>query len=222
MPPQTRRSLDLSLEPLCLMSFCRCFMFGIGQNACRRLVQGLATVSKGTAEFLADGERLQPKVSLAQLFLLKTGFFWPPESRSVVIYRHREFINLSRNSHLRDARGSVYRSGRKYDLHLKVCFLILTTQMIKSLKKTMSPVLSDISIEWLFPETKEVLLSPVGNTFLFPGDSLISYAVVCDTTRYHANPKSVSAKCTHYCMRHVCIILDMASCVGFIPNFFFI
>ncbi|KAI3356955.1 hypothetical protein L3Q82_003598 [Scortum barcoo] len=100
-----------------------CFTFGIGQNACRRLVQGLATVSKGTAEFLADGERLQPK-------------------------------------------------------------------MIKSLKKTLSPVLSDISIEWLFPETKEVLLSPVGNTFLFPGDSLIGYSVVSDTTRYHANPKS--------------------------------
>lgn len=75
------------------MSFCRCFMFGIGQNACRRLVQGLATVSKGTAEFLADGERLQPKVIFAQLFLLKTGFFWPPESRYVVIYRHWELIN---------------------------------------------------------------------------------------------------------------------------------
>ncbi|XP_043984098.1 von Willebrand factor A domain-containing protein 5B1 [Gambusia affinis] len=103
--------------------YIRCFTFGIGQNACRRLVQGLAAVSKGTAEFLADGERLQPK-------------------------------------------------------------------MIKSLKKTMSPVLSDISIEWLFPETKEVLLSPVGNTFLFPGDSLIGYSVVCDTTRYHNNPKS--------------------------------
>lgn len=66
--------------------------------------------------------------------------------------------------------------------------------MIKSLKRTMSPVLSDISIEWLFPETKEVLLSPVGNTFLFPGDSLIGYSVVCDITRYHANPKSVSAR----------------------------
>lgn len=56
----------------------------------------------------------------------------------------------------------------------------------------MSAVLSDISMEWLLPETKEVLLSPVGNTFLFPGDSLIGYSVVCDTTRYHTNPKSVS------------------------------
>jgi len=68
----------------------------------------------------------------------------------------------------------------------------LCPQMIKSLKKTMCPVLTDISIEWLFPETKEVLLSPVGNNFLFPGDSLIGYSVVCDATRYHNNPKSVS------------------------------
>ncbi|XP_040008319.1 von Willebrand factor A domain-containing protein 5B1 isoform X2 [Xiphias gladius] len=113
--------------------YVRCFTFGIGQNACRRLVQGLATVSKGTAEFLAEGERLQPK-------------------------------------------------------------------MIKSLKKTMSPVLSDISIEWLFPETKEVLLSPVGNTFLFPGDSLTCYSVVCDTTRYHTNPKSDKRR--RYSMMH--------------------
>uniref|UniRef100_A0A667YRY3 von Willebrand factor A domain containing 5B1 n=1 Tax=Myripristis murdjan TaxID=586833 RepID=A0A667YRY3_9TELE len=104
-------------------SHARCYTFGIGQNACRRLVQGLAVVSKGTAEFLAEGERLQPK-------------------------------------------------------------------MIKSLKRTMCPVLSDIAIEWLFPETKEVLLSPVGSTFLFPGDRLIGYSVVCDTTRYHSNPKS--------------------------------
>lgn len=71
-------------------------------------------------------------------------------------------------------------------------FVLFTSQMIKSLKKTMSAVLSDISVEWLFPETEEVLLSPVGNTFLFPGDSLIGYSVVCDTTRYHTNPKSVS------------------------------
>lgn len=41
---------------------CRCYTFGIGQGACRRLIQGLATVSRGAAEFLAEGERLQPKV----------------------------------------------------------------------------------------------------------------------------------------------------------------
>ncbi|XP_072512460.1 von Willebrand factor A domain-containing protein 5B1 isoform X2 [Salminus brasiliensis] len=103
--------------------FTRCYTFGIGQGACRRLIEGLSAVSRGTAEFLAEGERLQPK-------------------------------------------------------------------MIKCLKKSMAPVLSDISIEWLYPETKEVLLSPVGTTYLFPGDRLIGYSVVCDTTRYHANPKS--------------------------------
>ncbi|KAI4887924.1 hypothetical protein NFI96_022449, partial [Prochilodus magdalenae] len=103
--------------------FTRCYTFGIGQGVCRRLIEGLSSVSRGTAEFLAEGERLQPK-------------------------------------------------------------------MIKCLKKSMAPVLSDISIEWLYPETKEVLLSPVGTTYLFPGDRLIGYSVVCDTTRYHSNPKT--------------------------------
>ncbi|GCC20437.1 hypothetical protein chiPu_0018997, partial [Chiloscyllium punctatum] len=101
----------------------RCYTFGIGQSTCRRLVQGLASASKGAAEFLAEGERLQPK-------------------------------------------------------------------MIKSLKKAMAPVLSDITIEWFFPSTTEVLLSPAEPTFLYPGDRLIGYCVMCDTSRYHANLKS--------------------------------
>ncbi|XP_047016465.2 von Willebrand factor A domain-containing protein 5B1 [Ictalurus punctatus] len=111
----------------------RCYTFGIGPGVCRRLIQGLATVSRGAADFLAEGERLQPK-------------------------------------------------------------------MIKCLKKSMAPVLSDISIEWLYPETKEVLLSPVGTTYLFPGDRLIGYSVVCDTTRYHSNPKSDKRR--RYSMMH--------------------
>lgn len=40
----------------------RCYSFGIGPHACRRLVQGAAAVSRGIAEFLVEGERLQPKV----------------------------------------------------------------------------------------------------------------------------------------------------------------
>ncbi|XP_028663510.1 von Willebrand factor A domain-containing protein 5B1 isoform X2 [Erpetoichthys calabaricus] len=111
----------------------RCFSFGIGQNACRRLVLGLSAVSKGSAEFLLEGERLQPK-------------------------------------------------------------------MIKSLKKAMAPALTDVSIEWFFPETKEVLLSPVGSSCLFPGDRLIGYSIVCDTMRYHPNPKSEKRR--RYSMMH--------------------
>ncbi|KAJ8259456.1 hypothetical protein GJAV_G00169470 [Gymnothorax javanicus] len=84
--------------------YTRCYSYGIGQNACRRLLIGLSAVSKGTAEFLAEGERLQPK-------------------------------------------------------------------MIKSLKKSMVPVLSDIAIEWL---------------------------VVCDTSRYHHNPQSEKRR--RYCL----------------------
>ncbi|XP_068772235.1 von Willebrand factor A domain-containing protein 5B1 [Struthio camelus] len=101
----------------------RCYSFGIGQKACRRLVRGLAAVSEGTAEFLAEGERLQPK-------------------------------------------------------------------MIKSLKKAMAPVLSDVSVEWVFPESTEVLVSPVSARCLFPGDRLVGYGIVCDTSLYISNPRS--------------------------------
>uniref|UniRef100_A0A8C3Y6V6 von Willebrand factor A domain containing 5B1 n=1 Tax=Catharus ustulatus TaxID=91951 RepID=A0A8C3Y6V6_CATUS len=102
----------------------RCYSFGIGPNACRRLVQGLAAVSRGSSEFLAEGERLQPKV--------------------------------------------------------------------ESLKKAMAPVLSDVSVEWVFPESTEVLVSPVSSSCLFPGDRLLSYGVICDTSPYLSNPRSVS------------------------------
>nr|XP_060622716.1 von Willebrand factor A domain-containing protein 5B2 [Anolis sagrei ordinatus] len=40
----------------------RCFTFGLGSGACHRLLQGLAKVSRGRAEFLNPGERLQPKL----------------------------------------------------------------------------------------------------------------------------------------------------------------
>ncbi|XP_055656159.1 von Willebrand factor A domain-containing protein 5B1 [Falco peregrinus] len=116
----------------------RCYSFGIGPNACRRLVRGLAAVSRGIAEFLAEDERLQPKI-------------------------------------------------------------------IKSLKKAMAPVLSDVSVEWVFPESTEVLVSPVSTSCLFPGDHLVSYGIICDTSLYISNPRSVSApqdKRRRYSMMH--------------------
>uniref|UniRef100_A0ABI7YU01 von Willebrand factor A domain containing 5B1 n=1 Tax=Felis catus TaxID=9685 RepID=A0ABI7YU01_FELCA len=100
----------------------RCYSFGIGPNVCHRLVKGLATVSKGSAEFLMEGERLQPK-------------------------------------------------------------------MIKSLKKAMAPVLSDVTVEWVFPETTEVLISPVGTSCLFPGERLVGYGIVCDASLYISHPR---------------------------------
>uniref|UniRef100_A0A8C8B4Z1 von Willebrand factor A domain containing 5B1 n=1 Tax=Otus sunia TaxID=257818 RepID=A0A8C8B4Z1_9STRI len=105
----------------------RCYSFGIGPHACRRLVQGLAAVSRGFAEFLAEGERLQPKVRL-------------PAAR----------------------------------------------------RKAMAPVLSDVSVEWVFPESTEVLVSPISTSCLFPGDHLVGYSILCDTSLYLSNPRSVS------------------------------
>ncbi|KAI1231397.1 hypothetical protein IHE44_0007844 [Lamprotornis superbus] len=111
----------------------RCYSFGIGPNACRRLVQGLAAVSRGSSEFLEEDERLQPK-------------------------------------------------------------------MIRSLKKAMAPVLSDVSVEWVFPESTEALVSPVSSSCLFPGDRLLSYGVICDTSPYLSNPRSDKRR--RYSMMH--------------------
>ncbi|XP_047384434.1 von Willebrand factor A domain-containing protein 5B1 isoform X5 [Sciurus carolinensis] len=111
----------------------RCYSFGIGPNVCHRLVKGLASVSKGSSEFLIEGERLQPK-------------------------------------------------------------------MVKSLKKAMAPVLSDVTVEWVFPETTEVLISPVSTSALFPGERLVGYGIVCDASLYISNPRSDKKR--RYSMLH--------------------
>ncbi|XP_036888807.1 von Willebrand factor A domain-containing protein 5B1 [Sturnira hondurensis] len=111
----------------------RCYSFGIGPNVCHRLVKGLATVSKGSAEFLGEGERLQPK-------------------------------------------------------------------MVKSLKKAMAPVLSDVTVEWVFPETTEVLISPVSTSTLFPGERLVGYGIVCDASLFASDSRSDER--TRYSMLH--------------------
>ncbi|XP_021118618.1 von Willebrand factor A domain-containing protein 5B1 isoform X2 [Heterocephalus glaber] len=111
----------------------RCYSFGIGPSVCHRLVKGLASVSKGSAEFLVEGERLQPK-------------------------------------------------------------------MVKSLKKAMAPVLSDVTVEWVFPETTEVLISPVSTNTLFPGERLVGYGIVCDASLYVSNSRS--DKRQRYSMQH--------------------
>ena len=41
----------------------RCFTFGIGSGASTALVEGLAQAGNGTAEFVKEGERMQPKVN---------------------------------------------------------------------------------------------------------------------------------------------------------------
>lgn len=46
------------------LSLSRVFTFGIGSGASTALVKGLAKAGNGTAEFIQEGERLQPKVRI--------------------------------------------------------------------------------------------------------------------------------------------------------------
>ena len=45
----------------------RIFTFGIGSGVSTALVNGLAKAGRGTAEFIKEGERMQPKVSLFRI-----------------------------------------------------------------------------------------------------------------------------------------------------------
>lgn len=94
--------------------------------------------------------------------------------------------------------------------------------MIRSLKKAMAPVLSDVSVEWVFPESTEALVSPVSSSCLFPGDRLLSYGVICDTSPFLSNPRAVSLwgcsrapglcpRALALCMLRGCLLLP--SCV---------
>ena len=56
------RCMYLYFIHLYLLFFCRCFTFGIGSGASSALVNGMAKAGRGTAEFVKEGERMQPKV----------------------------------------------------------------------------------------------------------------------------------------------------------------
>ncbi|KAM3930413.1 von Willebrand factor A domain-containing protein 5B2 [Leptodactylus fuscus] len=60
----------------------------------------------------------------------------------------------------------------------------LQPKLIKSLKKALEPVLSDITIDWYMPETMEALLTPNDIAPLYSGDSLISYCTLYNTASF--------------------------------------
>ncbi|XP_075718006.1 von Willebrand factor A domain-containing protein 5B2 isoform X2 [Rhinoderma darwinii] len=62
----------------------------------------------------------------------------------------------------------------------------LQPKLIKSLKKALEPVLSDITVDWYMPETMEALLTPNDIAPLYPGDSLISYCTLYNTASFRS------------------------------------
>ncbi|XP_061776153.1 von Willebrand factor A domain-containing protein 5B2 isoform X1 [Nerophis ophidion] len=62
----------------------------------------------------------------------------------------------------------------------------LQPKLIKSLKKALEPVLTDVRIDWYLPENVEALLSPNEIPPLYPGNRLIGYCTLYDMTTFKA------------------------------------
>ncbi|XP_061696468.1 von Willebrand factor A domain-containing protein 5B1 isoform X2 [Syngnathoides biaculeatus] len=62
----------------------------------------------------------------------------------------------------------------------------LQPKLIKSLKKALEPVLTDVRIDWYLPENMEALLSPSEIPALYPGNRLIGYCTLYDLTTFKA------------------------------------
>ncbi|XP_077370398.1 von Willebrand factor A domain-containing protein 5B1 isoform X2 [Festucalex cinctus] len=60
----------------------------------------------------------------------------------------------------------------------------LQPKLIKSLKKALEPVLTDVRIDWYLPENMEALLSPNEIPALYPGNRLIGYCTLYDVTTF--------------------------------------
>ena len=70
-------------------------------------------------------------------------------------------------------------------------------QLIKSLKKALEPVLTDVRIDWYVPDNMEALLSPNEIPPLYPGSRLIGYCTLYDVAAFQSRKNEV--KCNRYC-----------------------
>nr|XP_033814674.1 von Willebrand factor A domain-containing protein 5B2 isoform X2 [Geotrypetes seraphini] len=62
----------------------------------------------------------------------------------------------------------------------------LQSKLIKSLKKSVEPAVSDITIDWYVPEATEALLSPNEIAPLYPGSRLISYCTLYPVSSFQS------------------------------------
>lgn len=64
-------------------------------------------------------------------------------------------------------------------------------QLIKSLKKALEPVLTDVRIDWFVPDNMEALLSPNEIPPLYPGSRLIGYCTLYDVAPFRSKKNEV-------------------------------
>ncbi|MBN3296887.1 VW5B2 protein, partial [Amia calva] len=70
----------------------------------------------------------------------------------------------------------------------------LQPKLIKSLKKALEPVLTDVHIDWYVPDNMEALLSPNEIGPLYPGSRLIGYCTLYDVSAFRSRKAGVKGR----------------------------
>lgn len=91
--------------------------------------------------------------------------------------------------HFKNGISTVIKSS-KFQVMREICHPP-TLQLIKSLKKALEPVLTDVRIDWFLPENLEAFLSPSEIPPLYPGDRLIGYCTLYDMSNFKAKKTEV-------------------------------
>ena len=75
-----------------------------------------------------------------------------------------------------------------------IIIIIVLFQVMNTLKTSLQPVISDISLDWTLPGGVEVLQTPANPPPIKPGEPLVIYGLLCDTVRMHSTLASVLQK----------------------------
>ncbi|XP_072036602.1 von Willebrand factor A domain-containing protein 5B1-like isoform X2 [Amphiura filiformis] len=70
----------------------------------------------------------------------------------------------------------------------------MQSKVMNTLKASLQPVISDISLDWTLPGGVEVLQTPAQPAPIIPGEPLVIYGLLCDTVRMHNTLASVLQK----------------------------
>ncbi|XP_036209199.1 von Willebrand factor A domain-containing protein 5A isoform X3 [Myotis myotis] len=157
----------------------RCFSFGIGEGASTSLIKGIARASGGAAEFITGNERMQSKG-----FGLQTQwdyFCLYVNGAPVVSGEMASSPSSWKPSNKMWKRSGLCVQTKKQRNLRKQETESLAFQALRALKRSLQPVVEDVSLSWDLPAGLSAKMLSPEPTVIFRGQRLIVYAQLTGT-----------------------------------------